>query len=174
MGISIENIKRNFPILIVKFALLSLFIASLIMAIRRFSITYADPILIILRLLLDFKYVILLSIVLFGVFSNKKLGWIIVQSYFYLYISDIFFTAYRFYDWFGFETVYYVYYILNILLALLLIVLMNNKICTKTFGIEKKDLILKNVVAFAIGVSLMLAFFFLESSFFRVAISRIK
>lgn len=169
MGISIENVKKNFPILIVKFALLSLFIASLIIAIRRFSITYSDPILIFLRLLLDFKYVILLSIALFGFFSNKKLGWIIVQSYFY--ISDLFFTAYGFYDWFGSEPVYFVYYILNILLALLLIVIMNNKICTKTFGIEKKELILKNVVAFAIGVSLMLAFFFLESSFFRIAIS---
>ncbi len=94
---------------------------------------------------------IILLIPIVGIFTNKKIGWILIQSYFYFLITNLVFPATQI-DLT--DNTLILINIIGFLLLLLIIILMNkNKIRNLTYGIKKNELISKNIIASIIGIS---------------------
>ncbi|MBB5270000.1 hypothetical protein HNQ90_003601 [Algibacter amylolyticus] len=161
MRITAENIKNNYLILIIKLSILSLFIISIVRGKVETSIYWNyvaetgsgfQNYLNVLKETSFFRPAIILLIPLIGIFINKKIGWILIQSYFYFLISNLAFSA-KFIDLTD-QTLILIN-VVGFLLLLLIIVLMNKKkIRNLIYGIEKTELISKNVIASIIGMSI--------------------
>lgn len=94
-----------------------------------------------------FKYfygVFTILIPFLGVFTNKKIGWVLIASYFY---HSGFFTV---------NTINFDYLLPNILILFIpfgFIVLLNLKtVAGRTFHLSSSELIWKNIIAFSLGV----------------------
>jgi len=149
-------------ILIIKLSIVCLFIFSLINGISNiidyylyFSDWNADKLTEYYQIATDSHYLIpslILLIPIIGIFINKKIGWILIQSYFYFLITNLVFPA-TFADLTEKTTI--VIYVFGFLLMLLIIILMNKKkISNLNYGIKKKELINKNILASVIGMSI--------------------
>jgi hypothetical protein len=95
---------------------------------------------------------LILLIPIVGILTNKKIGWILIQSYFYFLITNLAFPATQI------DLTDNTLIILNIigfLLILLIIILMNKKkISNLVYGIKKSQLINKNIIASVVGISI--------------------
>ena len=97
MKLSSENIKEQYPILIIKLSIICLLIFSLI-KIKIETSTYWNFVaesgngfqnyLNSLKESSFYKPAIILLIPLIGIFTNRKIGWILIQSYFYFLITN--------------------------------------------------------------------------------------
>ena len=95
---------------------------------------------------------LILLIPIIGIFTNRKIGWILILSYFYFLIANLAFLA-------TFTEItkksIIALYVFGFLLLLVIIILMNKKkISNNIYGIEKTELINKNVIASSIGISI--------------------
>lgn len=161
MKLASENIKKNYPILIIKFAILTVFVIVIIRAYIKTSLYWEDNIetgfgiqslLKIIKNTSFYRPAIILFIPLVGIFIDKKNGWVLIQSYFYFLISNLIFSA-KYIDLT--DNTLILINIIGFLLLLLIIILMNkNKIRNLIYGIEKSELISKNVIASVIGMSI--------------------
>ena len=161
MGIAFENIKKNYLILIIKLTILSVFGIALTRAIILTSLYWQSNIETgfefqnLIKVVNRTSYYIPATILLIpmtGIFINKKNGWILIQSYFYFLISNLTFSA-KYIDLT--DTALILINIIGFLLLLLIIILMNKKkIRNLIYGIEKSELISKNVIASVIGMSI--------------------
>ncbi|WP_452219443.1 hypothetical protein [Lacinutrix salivirga] len=171
MKLTAENIKKNYPILIIKFSIISIFIIVLIQASIRTTIYWEDNIeadfgirnlLKVIRRTSFYRPVIILLIPLIGIFLNKKIGWILIQSYFYFLISNLIFSA-KYIDLT--DNTLVIINLIGFSLLLLIIFLMNKKkIWNLIYGIEKTELISKNVVTSIIGMSITIILAFIKAN----------
>ncbi|WP_282147544.1 hypothetical protein [Algibacter lectus] len=161
MKLTAENIKNHYLILIIKLSILSLFIVSLVRGKIETSVYWNfvaetesgfENYLNILKETSFYRPAIILLIPLIGIFINKKISWILIQSYFYFLISNLAFSA-KFIDLT--DNTLILINIVGFLLLLLIIILMNKKkISNLIYGIGKAELISKNVIASVIGLSI--------------------
>ncbi|MFD2917143.1 hypothetical protein [Psychroserpens luteus] len=161
MRITAKNIKNNYQIFIIKLTILSLFIFSLVRGKIETSIYWNfvaetgsgfQNYLNVLKGTSFYRPAIILLIPLIGIFINKKIGWILIQSYFYFLISNLAFSA-KYIDLN--DNALILINIIGFLLLLLIIILMNKKkIRNLIYGIEKTELISKNVIASIVGMSI--------------------
>ena len=99
-----------------------------------------------------FRPAIILLIPLLGIFINNKIGWVLIQSYFYFLISNLAFSA-KYID--STDNTLILINIVGFLLLLLIIILMNKKrISDMIYGIGKTELISKNIIASFIGIGI--------------------
>jgi hypothetical protein len=95
---------------------------------------------------------LILLIPIVGIFTNKKIGWILIQSYFYFLITNLAFPATQI-DLT--DNTLIIINIVGFLLILLIIILMNkNKISNHVYGIKKSELINKNIIASVVGIAI--------------------
>ena len=99
-----------------------------------------------------FRATLFFAIPFIGVFTNRKIGWILITSFFYFAFTSMVFIG-------KFEKFKDTNEIMNFLvypfIDLLFIGIMNIKKVSKiNYGISKNELIGKNVIAFSIGISL--------------------
>ena len=107
------------------------------------------------RIAINFYYLrptLTLLIPIIGIFINKKIGWILIQSYFYFLISNFTFSA----EYIDSTAIAHILgSIIIIIVLLLFIIIMNKKkIRNLIYGINKKELISKNIIASIIGISI--------------------
>ncbi len=162
MRITAEHIRENYLILIIKLSILCLFIYSLISGISNIIEHFNAVIDYTANRFEEYFYIatsnyylrpsLILLIPIVGIFTNKKIGWILIQSYFYFLITNLVFPATKI------DLTDNTLIILNIigfLLIILIIILMNKKkISNLVYGIKKAELINKNIIASVIGISI--------------------
>ncbi len=161
MKLTVENIKNHYLIFIIKLFILSLFIFSLVDAkieisnYWNFIVETKNGFLSYLNVAKEtslYSPVIFLLIPLIGIFINKKIGWILIQSYFYFLITHLVFKV-KYIDLTNFRSI--LAYIFVGLLFLLPIILMNKKkISKQIYGIGNMELISKNIIASVIGIAI--------------------
>ena len=154
-----EIMKKNFLILIIKLSIISVFVITVTRAIIltsmfwEINIESGFKLESILKIIERTSYYIpslILIIPLVGVFLNKKIGWILIQSYFYFLITNLTFIM-KYFD-FNDKTKI-LFNVVGFLFLMLIIILMNkNKISDKVYGIRKVELIKKNIIASVIGI----------------------
>lgn len=161
MKLTAENIKNHYLILIIKLSILSLFVFSLVRGKIETSVYWnfvadtgsgIENYLNVLKETSFYRPTMILFIPLIGIFINKKIGWILIQSYFYFLISNLAFST-KFIDLN--DNTLILINIVGFLLLILIIILMNKKkISNLIYGIRKTELINKNVIASVIGLSI--------------------
>lgn len=154
-----EIMKKKYLILIIKFSIISIFVITVTRAIILTSMFWEvniesgfklESILKIIERTSYYVPSLILIIPLVGVFLNKKIGWILIQSYFYFLITNLTFRM-KYYD-FNDKTKILLNFV-GFLLIMLIIILMNkNKISDQVYGIRKLELIKKNIIASVIGI----------------------
>ncbi len=162
MRITAEHIRENYLILIIKLSILCLFIYSLISGISNIIEHFNAVIDYTANRFEEYFYIstsnyylrpsLILLIPIIGIFTNKKIGWILIQSYFYFLITNLVFPATQI-DFT--DNTLIILNIIGLILILLIIILMNkNKISNLVYGIKKVELINKNIIASVIGISI--------------------
>lgn len=162
MRITLEHIKENYLILIIKLSIICLFIYSLIYGISNIIDHYytlgdrnEDKLTEYFQIATNNYYLrpsLILLIPIIGIFTNKKIGWILIQSYFYFLISNLVFPV-TLNDLT--EKNIIAVYVFGFIFLLLIIILMNKKkISRDVYGVEKSGLIKQNIVASIIGISI--------------------
>lgn len=163
MKLNAEYIKENYLILMIKLSLICLFVFSstrgVLNIINHYNIHLGNS----ENKLTDYFHIIttnnhyvrpslILLIPILGIYTKRKVGWILIQSYFYFLISNLIFTLAKNYP----TDINFIYtYIIGFLILLLIILIMNKKrISNLTYGIEKDKLISINIIAFIIGISI--------------------
>ena len=154
-----EIMKKKYLILIIKFSIISIFVITVTRAIILTSMFWEvniesgfklESILKIIERTSYYIPSLILIIPLVGVFLNKKIGWILIQSYFYFLITNLTFIM-KYFD-FNDKTKI-LFNVVGFLFLMLIIILMNkNKISDKVYGIRKVELIKKNIIASVIGI----------------------
>lgn len=156
----LEYIEKNYLILVIKLLIIFSFIYSLISGISKINNHYnavidytANPLEEYFSIVANNYYLrpsLILLIPIIGVFTNKKISWIFIQSYFYFLISNTVFTAIQSY------LADHITLIINpiALLFLFLFIVIINKTSYHTYGIKKSELISKNIIASVIGISI--------------------
>ncbi|WP_370225653.1 hypothetical protein [Mesoflavibacter sp.] len=154
-----ENMKKIFLILIIKFSIISIFVINVTKAIILTSMFWEvniesgfklESLVKIIKRTSYYIPSLILIIPLVGVFLNKKIGWILIQSYFYFLITNLTFRM-KYFD-FNDKTKILLNFV-GFLLIMFIIILMNkNKISDQVYGIRKVELIKKNIIASVIGI----------------------
>lgn len=156
---AIENMKKKYLILIIKFSIISIFVITVTRAIILTSMFWEVNIESgfklesLLRIIERTSYYVpslILLIPLVGVFLNKKIGWILIQSYFYFLITNLTFTM-KYFD-FNDKTKILLNVVGFLFLTLIIIVMNKNNISDLVYGIRKAELIKKNIIASVIGI----------------------
>ncbi len=162
MRITAEHIRENYLILIIKLSIICLFIFSLIYGVSNITDYYfavgdwdADKLTQYFQIAINKYYLrpsLILLIPIVGIFTNKKIGWILIQSYFYFLITNLAFPATQI-DLT--DNTLIIINIVGFLLILLIIILMNKKkISNHVYGIKKSELINKNIIASVVGIAI--------------------
>jgi len=154
-----EYIKNNYLILIFKLIILSLFITLLVIGFHKINDYYYavgdynnNRLSEYLKISINESFLIpalLVLMPLIGIFINKKIGWILFQSFFYFLITNLVFTADLT------DKTLILMYVIGFSLLLLILLLMNKKkISSLKYGIAKNELIGSNIIASVIGISI--------------------
>lgn len=154
-----EIMKKKYLILIIKFSIISIFVITVTRAIILTSMFWEvniesgfklESILKIIERTSYYVPSLILIIPLVGVFLNKKIGWVLIQSYFYFLITNLTFRM-KYYD-FNDKTKILLNFVGFLLLILIIILMNKNKISDQVYGIRKVELIKKNIIASVIGI----------------------
>ena len=154
-----EIMKKKYLILIIKFSIISIFVITVTRAIIltsmfwEINIESGFKLESLVKIIERTSYYIpslILLIPLVGVFLNKKIGWILIQSYFYFLITNLTFRM-KYFD-FNDKTKILLNFVGFLLLMLIIILMNKNKISDKVYGIRKVELIKKNIIASVIGL----------------------
>ena len=102
----------------------------------------------------QFRPILIGFIPLIGVFINRKIGWILIMSYFYFVVfRAIYSTIYSLYE----ESFTLIYLALALLIFIPFILILNIvKISDGIYGIKKSDLIKNNIIATLVGLTITL------------------
>lgn len=164
-----EYIKNNYQLLIIKLLIVCLFIATLYIGFNRiYNRWYLEWIMDSDELMTNGQFLrhiksnlrptLIVLIPLVGILTNKKIGWILITSYFYMLLSDLSFSSIPLNST---DTRDYVFTGALISLFTTLIIVMNmKKIWSRVYGFKKTEMITKNIVASIIGmgITIMLAY----------------
>jgi len=154
-----EIMKKKYLILIIKFSIISIFVITVTRAIIltsmfwEINIESGFKLESLVKIIERTSYYIpslILLIPLVGVFLNKKIGWILIQSYFYFLITNLTFRM-KYFD-FNDKTKILLNFVGFLLLMLIIILMNKNKISDQVYGIRKVELIKKNIIASVIGI----------------------
>ena len=170
MRITAEHLRENYLILIIRLSIICLFIYSLIYGISNIIDHYltlgdwnADKLTEYFKIATNNYYLrpsLILLIPIIGIFTNKTIGWILIQSYFYFLLTNLALPATQI-DFTDKNLI--IINIIGISLILLIIILMNkNKISNVVYGIKKSELINKNIIASVIGISITIILVMIE------------
>tara|TARA_R110002049_G_C8924199_1_gene543561 strand:- start:206 stop:628 length:423 start_codon:yes stop_codon:yes gene_type:complete len=101
-----------------------------------------------------FRPILILLLPLVGIFINRKIGWILIMSYFYFVVfRAIYATVYALYE----ESFTLIYLTVALLIFIPFILIMNLvKISNEIYGIQKSDLIKNNIIATIVGLIITL------------------
>ena len=152
----LQSIKQHFLLLCIKIILLSIFIYCIVRGINNFlfyseiNISYSlwdsffSPFL--------FLPATSLLIPIIGILINKKIGWVFIQSYFYLLFINLTFPS-PYYS-FSKNSILRALTLLIVIIFILTVILMMNtsKISYSTYGILKRNLLYYNIIAFTLGM----------------------
>ncbi|GGE28868.1 hypothetical protein [Psychroflexus planctonicus] len=172
MKLTLENLKENYVILIIKMLIAFLFIFNLINAILKITHHYDVAIGISENKLVDYFYIItrfsylrplIISLIPFiGIFIKRKIGWILIQSYFYFLATNLVFMVIKD-DSINNNSI--LMHAITFSILFLIIILMNKKTISKlNYGIEKKELINKNNIALIIGISITTILIYIKAN----------
>lgn len=161
----IEFIKNNYLLLIIKLLIVILFAAILYNKINRiYDIWHLDFYWItefkemiangqfINSIKSQFRPVLILLIPFIGIFINKKIGWILIISYFYYILSTIA-IIFKF-EYLNNKPDVFQFITITSIILLIIVTMNNRKISNLTYGIAKSELIAKNIIASVIGMGL--------------------
>ncbi len=101
-----------------------------------------------------FRPILIMLLPMTGIFINRKVGWILIVSYFYfVFTRAIYSTINTLYD----DSFGIIYFIVAIVLFIPFIIFLNlSKISNNVYGIEKSELINYNIIATIVGISITL------------------
>ena len=101
-----------------------------------------------------FRPILIMILPMIGIFINKKIGWILILSYFYFVLMRaVFSTINTIYD----ESFGIIYFVLAIALFIPFIIVLNlKKIREDIYGVQKSKLIIYNIIATIVGISITL------------------
>lgn len=164
MKITAEYIKTNYLILLVKLFILGLFVLSIIQAKIRSS-NYWEAVgktgreygsfLFFSREISYYRPSILLLVPIIGIFINKKIGWIVIQAYFYFLLSNLFFSLSFAENTYSFSIL--VNIAVSLLIVLAIILLNRRSICEGFYGFTKKEFMSRNIIASIVGLLMTFA-----------------
>lgn len=174
MKATLIYIKENWVLVIIKLLLVSIFIVFLTIGILKIIEHYKFAFGESETKLADYFYItttfsylkpaVVLLIPILGIFIKRKTGWILIQSYFYFWISNLIFMSTQEGSP---KNDFILFSVLAFLLTVFIIKLMNNKkISNLTYGIEKTELIYMNILASAIGMLLTIIINLLKANDF--------
>lgn len=172
MKLTLENLKDNYLILIIKIFIAFLFIFNLTNAILKITDHYDVAYSFSESKIADYYYIttrfsylrpVIISLLPFiGVFIKRKIGWILIQSYFYFLISNLVFMVIKD-DLIDNDLIFF--YVISFSILFLIIILMNKKKISKlNYGIKKKELTSKNIIAFILGMSITLILLLIKAN----------
>lgn len=154
--INIGNIKSQYPILIIKLLIIALFVVTVIytfLNILKYYNVNNGGFFEYLTIAFSQFYLKLAAIRLvpfIGVFINRKMGWILIMSYFYYLISN---AVFSFAHYSLADNVLVSIKIIAILLLFLIVFVMNKKrVSSFVYGINKDKLMNVNMIASIIGM----------------------
>ncbi len=151
-----EYIRHNYLILLVKALIIGLFVLSIVQG-RIKNVNYWETTgntYFLLKEISFYRPSIILLVPVIGVFLNKKIGWILIQSYFYFLLFRLVYPMK--YSDFNYEE-FLVQMIIGIPIVLIILLMNNNKIGKEFYGLSKSELISKNIVATSIGILMVLS-----------------
>ncbi|MFC4632526.1 hypothetical protein ACFO3O_01305 [Dokdonia ponticola] len=152
--------NTNYYLLSIKILIFFLFILFIVQGISRLQDYYEySGIPITMTSLIDivtsksyFRPALLLVIPTIGIFLQEKIGWVFMVSYFYFLLTN---ALYPFTKEYVNDYRMILFYILISGLVMLLLVGMNKKSIHLTkYHIQRENLMLSNIIAFVIGVSM--------------------
>lgn len=161
MQLTAENIKKNYLILSVKLLIVAVFTFIVIIEcynIHHFLIFNSNlegGIMNNLELISKTTYyrpTLIFTIPFIGVFINKKIGWILITSFFYYVLFLIVFKASI--EQFPNKIDMISFAGFTMMILLLLAIMNVKKVRKLKYGISKSELIGKNIIASVIGISL--------------------
>lgn len=97
---------------------------------------------------------IFLLIPTIGIFLQKKIGWVLMISYFYFLLTNILYPFTMDYDKMNDYRMMLFYILISGVVALLVIIMNKKSIHVTKYDIQREKLILYNIIAFTIGISL--------------------
>ena len=154
MKLNIEYIKKHYLFLAIKLIIIGLFITTVVRCYNKvylYSIVNLSPnsgFLDYLKTIIKTSYfrpILVFSIPFIGIFINKKIGWILITSFFYFILSNIIFNVIfeKFIDATDLFT-----FIFFTTITLLFIGIMNiTKVSYLRYKIAKTNLISNNIIA---------------------------
>lgn len=172
MKLTLENLKDNYLILIIKIFIAFLFIFNLTNAILKITDHYDVAYSFSESKIVDYFYIttrfsylrpVIISLLPFiGVFIKRKIGWILIQSYFYFLISNLVFMVIKD-DLIDNDLIFF--YVISFSILFLIIILMNKKKISKlNYGIKKEELTSKNIIAFILGMLITLILLLIKAN----------
>ncbi len=100
-----------------------------------------------------FRPALILLIPTIGIFIKKKVGWILITSYFYFVLTNILFSFILHDDYNDYIIILSVMGIIT-LIVFIVIIMNTKKISLTKYNIQRSVLILYNIAAFIIGVAI--------------------
>tara|TARA_R110000744_G_C19362288_1_gene561533 strand:+ start:966 stop:1256 length:291 start_codon:yes stop_codon:yes gene_type:complete len=91
-----------------------------------------------------------------GIFNNKKIGWILITSFFYMIISAIILPLSKA------DSLDISDYLIIGLISFIILVMNMKKISEGTYGFAKSKLITKNIIASIIGMTLTIVIVYIR------------
>lgn len=109
----------------------------------------------ILKVTSYYGYSVMLLVPFIGTLTNRKIGWILIQSYFYLFIINSFFIE-KYENDLKLDILEYIISRLILMIPIFIILSLNiEKISLKTYTISKAKLLGYNILAFTIGAIIL-------------------
>lgn len=155
--------KNNYQLLTIKLLIVLLFAATLYIGISRvYNRWYFDWIRDSKELMTNGQFInyikssfrpsLAVLIPFVGIFTNKKIGWILITSFFYMLLSSLAFSAFQMNT---LDNPNLLFNIVGIGLFTLLTLIMNiKKVWNGTYGFVKPALLRTNIIASIIGMGL--------------------
>ncbi|WP_062061420.1 hypothetical protein [Aquimarina longa] len=161
MGVKTENIKKNYLIPIIKLLILGLFITVLVRAynnIHFYSAINIEPnsgLLNYLKIITKtsyFRSILIFLIPFVGIFINRRIGWILITSFFFFLLSTIIFN-WNYKEFFN-RIDFFVCIIFTAIILLFIGIMNIKEISNLKYGIAKSELVSNNIIASIIGMSI--------------------
>ncbi len=158
-------LKQNAFLIILKTLIIIVFLCTIIMVANR-TIDYCENAIGLkcgyknyVEILKTTFYYIPIFIVLIpfiGTFTNRPLGWIFIQSYFYYLLINVLFII-KYDDEIDFHSLAFIFTTILLIIHLFVIIGMNmKKIRYNVYGISTKKILNYNILAFILGSIILL------------------
>ncbi|WP_194766397.1 hypothetical protein [Tamlana sp. I1] len=163
----VDYIKLNYLILIIKLLIIALFILPIVGNYDRIYFDYLfiseqdkgllHNLFVIIQNT-NFRPILIVFIPFIGVFLNRKIGWMLISSFFYFLLSSCVFK----FDELDFSNEIFLFIIIITILLSIIFIMNIRRISYLYYGIPKTELLGENVIATIIGMSLTIGVLLLQ------------